>query len=146
MKCPSLTVSKIDCVKSLSRWFWHGEAQKLLVYRAYRIIDVKIGQHYRRVEGEGIGGEGVQCWLHPSPPGSNNSSHRFLPRPAVVPGPAWVSSSELETNLCEVWSFTITENFPSRAFCWLKVPTSTFTFKTQLLRQYAKITGDGLVA
>ena len=33
--------------------------------------------------------------------------------------------------------FTITEKAPTRAFSWLKVPTSTFTFKT-LLRHYAK--------
>ena len=32
--------------------------------------------------------------------------------------------------------FTITEKAPSRAFSWLKVPTSAFTFKT-LLRHYA---------
>ena len=33
--------------------------------------------------------------------------------------------------------FTVTEKGPSRAFSWLKVPTSTFTFKT-LLIHYAK--------
>ena len=33
--------------------------------------------------------------------------------------------------------FTITEKAPTRAFSWLKVPTSAFTFKT-LLRHYAK--------
>ena len=33
--------------------------------------------------------------------------------------------------------FTITEKAPTRAFSWLKAPTSTFTFKT-LLRHYAK--------
>ena len=32
---------------------------------------------------------------------------------------------------------TITEKAPTRAFSWLKAPTSTFTFKT-LLRHYAK--------
>ena len=32
---------------------------------------------------------------------------------------------------------TITENAPTRAFSWLKAPTSAFTFKT-LLRHYAK--------
>ena len=32
---------------------------------------------------------------------------------------------------------TITEKAPTRAFSWLKVPTSAFTFKT-LLRHYAK--------
>ena len=34
-------------------------------------------------------------------------------------------------------SFTITEKAPTRAFSWLKVPSSTFTFKI-LLRHYAK--------
>ena len=32
--------------------------------------------------------------------------------------------------------FTITEKAPTRAFSWLKVPTSAFTFKT-LLKHYA---------
>ena len=41
---------------------------------------------------------------------------------------------ELQMNLREV--FTITEKIPTRAFSWLKVPTSAFTFKT-LLRHYA---------
>ena len=35
--------------------------------------------------------------------------------------------------------FTITEKAPTRAFSWLKEPTSAFTFKT-LLRHYAKRT------
>ena len=34
--------------------------------------------------------------------------------------------------------FTITDKAPTRAFSWLKVPTSAFTFKT-LLRHYAKL-------
>ena len=33
--------------------------------------------------------------------------------------------------------FAITEKAPTRAFSWLKAPTSAFTFKT-LLRHYAK--------
>ena len=33
--------------------------------------------------------------------------------------------------------FIITEKAPTRAFSWLKAPTSAFTFKT-LLRHYAK--------
>ena len=33
--------------------------------------------------------------------------------------------------------FTITDKAPTRAFSWLKAPTSAFTFKT-LLRHYAK--------
>ena len=35
------------------------------------------------------------------------------------------------------WSCTITEKAPTRAFSWLKAPTSAFTFKT-LLRHNAK--------
>ena len=42
---------------------------------------------------------------------------------------------ELQTKLRE--DFTIMEKAPTRAFSWLKVPTSAFTFKT-LLRHYAK--------
>ena len=34
------------------------------------------------------------------------------------------------------WSFVITEEAPTRAFCWLKVATTASTFKTPL-RQYA---------
>ena len=33
--------------------------------------------------------------------------------------------------------FVITEEAPTRAFSWLKAPTSAFTFKTQL-KHYAK--------
>ena len=33
---------------------------------------------------------------------------------------------------------TITEKAPTRAFFWLKAPTSTFTFKTLLSHYYAK--------
>ena len=47
-------------------------------------------------------------------------------------GPAQI---ELATNFRR--SFTITEQAPTRAFSWLKVSTSYFTFKT-LSRHYAK--------
>ena len=47
------------------------------------------------------------------------------------------STLELDTNLRVVGSFTLPERAPTRAFSWLKVPTSAFTFKT-LLRHYAK--------
>ena len=40
---------------------------------------------------------------------------------------------------------TITEKAPTRAFSWLKAPTSAFTFKT-LLRHYAKRALTGLVS
>ena len=36
--------------------------------------------------------------------------------------------------------FTITEKAPTRAFSWLKVPTSAFTLMT-LLRHYAMLNG-----
>ena len=42
---------------------------------------------------------------------------------------------ELQTKVPE--DFTITEKAPTRAFSWLKAPTSTFIFKT-LFRHYAK--------
>ena len=45
---------------------------------------------------------------------------------------------ELQTKVRE--DFTITEKAPTRAFSWLKAPTSAFTFKT-LLRHYAKPDG-----
>ena len=40
-----------------------------------------------------------------------------------------------QSKICE--DFTITGTVTTRAFSWLKVPTSAFTFKT-LLRHYAK--------
>ena len=43
--------------------------------------------------------------------------------------------AELQTEVRK--DLTIPEKVPTRAFSWLKVPTSVFTFKT-LLRQYAK--------
>ena len=38
---------------------------------------------------------------------------------------------------CSIRRFVSTEKAPTRAFSWLKAPTSAFTFKT-LLRHYAK--------
>ena len=54
--------------------------------------------------------------------------------------PGWYSDVypiqvELQTNLRE--DFTITEKVPTRAFSWLKAPTSAFTLKT-ILRDYVK--------
>ena len=52
-----------------------------------------------------------------------------------------------ETQVSSAWNegypnvpeeFTITEKAPTRAFSWLKAPTTAFTFKT-LLRHYAII-------
>ena len=53
-----------------------------------------------------------------------------------------VAGVVLELVLCSAPSasqsvFTITEKAPTRAFFWLKVATTAFTFKT-LLRHYAK--------
>ena len=51
-----------------------------------------------------------------------------------------LAGSELQTKVKLMFakiSRTITEKAPTRAFSWLKVPTSAFTFKT-LLRHYAK--------
>ena len=39
---------------------------------------------------------------------------------------------ELESNLCKVCSFIITEKASSRAFAWLKMPASAFTSKNLL--------------
>ena len=46
-----------------------------------------------------------------------------------------VSPLELQTKVDE--DLTIKEKAPTRAFSWLKAPTKTFTFKTQL-KHYAK--------
>ena len=50
---------------------------------------------------------------------------------AAVPATSAVKQSIGSTTGC-----TITEKAPTRAFSWLKLPTSAFTFKT-LLRHYA---------
>ena len=42
-------------------------------------------------------------------------------------GDCWLQNRTIAKSL---QSFTITENAPTRAFCWMKAPTSTFTFKT----------------
>ena len=46
-------------------------------------------------------------------------------------------NSEVPVQVQTVEKKRITEKAPTRAISWLKVPTSTFTFKT-LLRHYAK--------
>ena len=53
----------------------------------------------------------------------------------VLPVPVCVCKLELEKKVREV--FTIAEKARTRAFSWLKAPTSAFTFKT-LLKHYAK--------
>ena len=49
----------------------------------------------------------------------------------------WVVISAVRQSIGSTTGFTITEKAPTRAFSWLKAPTSAFTFKT-LLRHYAK--------
>ena len=48
-----------------------------------------------------------------------------------------VSTSAVKRSIGSTTGCTITEKAPTRAFSWLKAPTSAFTFKT-LLRYYAK--------
>ena len=52
--------------------------------------------------------------------------------------------STLELQTINRRSCTTTENAPTRAFSWLKAPTSAFTFKT-LLRHYAKLNRPSLM-
>ena len=47
----------------------------------------------------------------------------------------WISA--VKRSIGSITVCTITEKAPTRAFSWLKAPTSAFTFKT-LLRHYAK--------
>ena len=51
-----------------------------------------------------------------------------------------VTALELETNLCEDGTFTITEKAPARAFSWLKASTNAFTIKN-LLRHCTMLNG-----
>ena len=53
--------------------------------------------------------------------------------------PSWfyVTSSAANLSIGSTTGCTITEKGPTRAFSWLKAPTSAFTFKS-LLRHYAK--------
>ena len=53
--------------------------------------------------------------------------------------PLCVITSAANRSIGSTTGFTITEKAPTRAFSWLKAPTSAFTFKT-LLRHYAKRT------
>ena len=46
-------------------------------------------------------------------------------------------SSAVQCSIGSTTGCTITEKAPTRAFSWLKAPTSAFTFKT-LLRHYAR--------
>ena len=48
-----------------------------------------------------------------------------------------VKISAANRSISSTTGCTITEKAPTRAFTWLKAPTSAFTFKT-LLRHYAK--------
>ena len=48
-----------------------------------------------------------------------------------------VSTRAVKRSIGSTTGCTITEKAPTRAFSWLKAPTSAFTFKT-LLRHYAK--------
>ena len=49
----------------------------------------------------------------------------------------WIGNSAVKRSIGSTTGCTITEKAPTRAFSWLKAPTSAFTFKT-LLRHYAK--------
>ena len=51
----------------------------------------------------------------------------------------WAGAGPLDTSASKssIRRFAITEKAPTRAFSWLKVATTAFTFKT-LLRHYAK--------
>ena len=51
--------------------------------------------------------------------------------------PETVLDSAVKRSIGSTTGCTITEKAPTRAFSWLKAPTSAFTFKT-LLRHYAK--------
>ena len=50
---------------------------------------------------------------------------------------SWVANSAANRSIGSTTGCTITEKAHTRAFSWLKAPTSAFTFKT-LLRHYAK--------
>ena len=47
-----------------------------------------------------------------------------------------IRTSAVSCSIGSTTVFTITEKAPTRAFSWLKVPTSGFTFKTLLLRHF----------
>ena len=76
----------------------------------------------------------AQLLMSPVPPSDPDSVQTCRLRRVWCPA-ACVCRLELQTKVPE--DFTITEKVPTRAFSWLKVPTSAFTFKT-LLRHHAK--------
>ena len=57
--------------------------------------------------------------------------------PSARPAAQLPSASAVKRSIGSTTGCTITEKAPTRAFSWLKAPTSAFTFKT-LLRHYAK--------
>ena len=64
-----------------------------------------------------------------------NPRARQYPAPSSFTAFTPVTKAGAQTKVRK--DFTITEKAPTRAFSWLKVANTTFTFKT-LLRQYAK--------
>ena len=60
-----------------------------------------------------------------------------IPSTVTLPPCFCVCCSAEKLSIGSTTGFTITEKTPTRAFSWLKAPTSAFTFKT-LLRHYAK--------
>ena len=61
----------------------------------------------------------------------------YTSRHVSIEQPRTDSSSAANQSIGSTTGCTITEKAPTRAFSWLKAPTSAFTFKT-LLRHYAK--------
>ena len=72
----------------------------------------------------GGGGDNVFVCRHVPPPATSRDSHEVM------------RHDQCRKSI-HLWSCTITEKALTRAFSWLKAPTTAFTFKT-LLRHYAK--------
>ena len=78
------------------------------------------------------------CWL-PARVSIHHTCHVSRGHHTMAPCPqsAGLQDSAVKRSIGSTTGCTITEKAPTRAFFWLKAPTSAFTFKT-LLRHYAK--------
>ena len=71
-------------------------------------------------------------WMCPPPSGRSRKSSAEDPHSGMN-----IVNSAVTLSIGSTTSCTITEKASTKAFSWLKAPTSAFTFKT-LLRHYAK--------
>ena len=111
----------------------------------------KLGPHVRCLYLAGVGIKRIPAEVFTRCPGLEwldlrdnrlmEVAEEITAHPRLKVGP-WCSSwtwDQLSASKRSIRRFVITKKAPTRAFSWLKAPTSAFTLKT-LLRHYAKRT------